>query len=112
MINWILSFGWNTLTFGPRRPIVCKPQVWSQDQPIAWRVTRFDLAELAKLRWIENWSRKDLARHFGKTETAIQQHFHKLKIRDFKVPGLDQKVRDRILKDLSGRRPIQKSPQK
>lgn len=77
------------------RPLF-EPLVFPQVKTIEWRAPRFDLAELAKLRWIENWSRKDLARHFGKTETAIQQYFHKLKLKKFRVQGLDRKTSQAI----------------
>lgn len=74
-----------------------------------WRAPRFDLAELAKLRWLEKWSRKDLTRRFGKTETAIQQHLHKLKLKRFEVPGLEPEARDRILQIQLEKRPTLKS---
>lgn len=60
------------------------------------RLARLDLAELARLCWIEKWSRKDLARRFGKTETAIEQHFHKLKLKDFNVEGLDPVTKEAV----------------
>jgi DNA-binding transcriptional regulator LsrR (DeoR family) len=41
-----------------------------------------NLAELAKLRWIEGWSRKKLAEHYGRTEDAIQNYFQKIKKKD------------------------------
>ena len=74
-----------------------EPQGWYEIEPIEWRAPKFDLAELAKLRWIEKLSRKELAKRFGKTEAAIQQHFHKLKLKDFRVPGLDLETRQMIL---------------
>jgi len=46
--------------------------------------------ELAKLRWIERWSRKQLAKHFGKTEMAIQNQFQKIKGHVFNLPGLSK----------------------
>jgi hypothetical protein len=77
---------------------VCEPLIASQDEYIKWRAPKFDLAELARLRWLENWSRKALAERFGKTEPAIQQHFHKLKVKDFRVDGLNARDRVEILR--------------
>ena len=53
-----------------------------------WREPRLDLAELAKLRWIEGLSRKVLAERYGRTEEAIQNCFQALKRKSFEVPGL------------------------
>ncbi len=47
--------------------------------PITWKEPRVDLRELAKLRFIHKWSRKQLVEHYGKTEWAIQSYFQKLK---------------------------------
>jgi DNA-binding transcriptional regulator LsrR (DeoR family) len=38
-----------------------------------------NLAELAKLRFIDGWSRQQLADHYGRTEDAIQNYFQKIK---------------------------------
>jgi biotin operon repressor len=57
----------------------------------------FDLAELAKRRWIEGLSRKELAHAYGKTECAIQSHFQELKRKGFRVPGLTADEREGIL---------------
>jgi hypothetical protein len=65
--------------------------------PIQWRDPRTHLTELAKLRWIEGWSRKRLAKHFGRTEMAIQNLFQKIKRQEFKLSGLSEDERRRIL---------------
>lgn len=64
--------------------------------PIQWRAPKIDLAELAKLRWIEKWSRKDLAERFQRTEVGIQYYFQKFKRDDFRIPGLSSVDRKRI----------------
>ena len=46
---------------------------------IEWQEPRVDLRELAKLRFIDGWSRKQLASHYGRTEEAIQNYFQKIK---------------------------------
>lgn len=46
---------------------------------IEWQEPRVDLRELAKLRFEDGWSRKQLAEHYGRTEDAIQNYFQKIK---------------------------------
>jgi hypothetical protein len=58
--------------------------------------TKLDLAELARLRWIESLSRKELAERFGKTEVAMQNYFQALRRMDFQVPGLTNEERRKI----------------
>ncbi|MEQ1877249.1 MAG: hypothetical protein ABL958_11420, partial [Bdellovibrionia bacterium] len=41
--------------------------------------------------WIEGWSRRKIARHYGKTEIAMQYYFQELKRRGFRVAGLSAK---------------------
>ena len=47
--------------------------------PVRWQEPRVDLRELANLRYVHNWSRKQLASHYGRTEDAIQNYFQKIK---------------------------------
>jgi len=70
---------------------------WVEEYPIQWREPKIDLAELAKRRWIEGMSRKELAQVYGKSESGIQNHFQELKRRGFRVPGLRDEERERIL---------------
>ncbi len=85
---------------GARGPRVEEPLAWAEEYPIRWWEPRFNLAELAKLRWIEGWSRKDLANMYGKTECAIQNRFQYLKRKGFRVYGLTPKE-SRMLLGLS-----------
>ncbi len=71
--------------------------VWIEIYPIQWREPRVDLAELAKLRWIEGLSRKQLAIKYAKTEEAIQNYFQALRRLDFRAHGLSEKERTDIL---------------
>lgn len=50
---------------------------------VQWCESRVNLAELAKLRFIDGWSRKQLAEYYGRTEMAIQNYFQNLKKKDF-----------------------------
>ena len=58
--------------------------------------------ELAKLRWIEGWSREMLASRSGKTEDAIQNYFQDLKRRNFQNFGLTPKEVKTIKKTVGG----------
>ncbi len=82
---------------GARGPIVVEPLTWVEEYPIQWREPRLDLAELAKLRWIQGLSRKELATRYGKTEVAMQNYFQALRLKDFQVPGLTIEERERII---------------
>lgn len=82
---------------GARGPIVEEPLTWVEAYPIQWREPRVDLAELAKLRWIEGWSRKDLAKKCGRTESAVQNYFQILRRLDFRVAGLSKTERKSIV---------------
>ena len=79
MVFYYSSFIWNLSILGARRPRVEEPLSWTEEYQIQWREARIDLAELARLRWIEGLSRKELAMRFGKTEVAIQNYFQLLR---------------------------------
>jgi hypothetical protein len=55
-----------------------------------------NLAELAKLRWIEGWSPKQLADHYQKTPVSIYNHCRKIKNKNFIVDGLTKVEREKI----------------
>jgi len=70
---------------------------WAETYPIEWREPRVDLGELAKLRWIEGLSRKELAERYGRTQGAVQNYFQILRRKNFVVPGLSNAERKEIL---------------
>ena len=80
----------NGFLSGARRPRVEELLVWAETYPIQWREPKVDFAELAKLRWIEGVSRKELAERYGRTECAIQNYFQELRRRKFRVSGLSK----------------------
>jgi DNA-directed RNA polymerase specialized sigma24 family protein len=57
------------------------------------------------LRWIKGFTAQELAERFGKTESAIHNHFQKLRKKDYRVPGLSEKERKEIMK-LMGTKPL------
>jgi hypothetical protein len=73
------KLGSNNIDIGARGPIVDEPLVVEQVCLMQWQESRVDLSELARLRWIEGWSRKQLAEYYGRTEMAIQNYFQKFK---------------------------------
>ncbi|MCO5114321.1 MAG: hypothetical protein M9899_09100 [Bdellovibrionaceae bacterium] len=82
---------------GARHPRIGEPLVKVETYSIQWREPRVDLAELAKLRWIEGYSRKQLAEKYGKTTVAIQNYFQELRRLRFCVSGLSEIEREEIL---------------
>lgn len=87
--------------FGERGPKLEEPLGWVITYPIQWRDPRVNLAELAKLRWIESWSREALAKRYGKSVDAIQCYFQHLKRKDFLNVGLTPKEVKTIKKTIS-----------
>jgi hypothetical protein len=74
-----------------------EPLVKVETYPIQWREPRLDLAALARLRWVEGYSRQQLAVKYGKTTVAIQNYFQELRRLDFRVSGLSKQEREKIL---------------
>jgi len=62
---------------------------------IQWSDSRVDLAELAKLRYIEGWSRKQLATHYNRSLWAISNYFQNIRKKNFNLPNLkpDEKLK-------------------
>ena len=58
---------------------------------------RLNLAELARLRWIEGLSTQELAKHFGKTLYAIENYYQAARRANFEIEGLAAKDRTQIL---------------
>ena len=75
----VSNVGLSSTTNGALRSKVEEPLTTGTLYPIQWRELRVNLAELAKLRFIDGWSRKQLAEHFGRTEIAIQYYFQIIK---------------------------------
>ncbi len=59
--------------------------------------TRLNLAELAKLRFLNGLDRKLLANHFGVTPNVISCTINRLKKSGFEIEGLAQGEREKIL---------------
>ena len=64
---------------GACHAIIKEPILLDMIYPVRWQDPRVDLRELANLRYVHNWSRKQLASHHGRTEDAIQNYFQKIK---------------------------------
>lgn len=84
------------LCFGAPGFRLGEPVAFGLTYQIQWFESRVNLAELAKLRWIEGWKYKDLALHFGRTRNAISNYCQKIRKQDFSLPGLTRREREKI----------------
>lgn len=64
--------------------------------PIQWRESRVNLAELAKLRYLEGWDRKKLAQHYGRTLNSITIYCQNIRRKDFNLEGLTAEEKEQI----------------
>ena len=76
--------------------MISEPLCWSIMYPASWLGPRFNLTELARFRWIDRKSRKELATYYGKTNNAIGCALYAIRRRDFDLPGLSSKEREDI----------------
>ncbi len=67
---------------------------------VQWKRSILDAAELAQKRFIEDWTIRQLAQHFGRSENAIQCAYNDLRRRKFKHPRIGEKLRKKILRSL------------
>lgn len=81
---------------GARGSRVEEPLLLGLSYEIQWHESRVNLAELAKLRWIEGWSYRKLANHLNRTPCAINNYCQKARKLDFKLPGLTKKEQAEI----------------
>ena len=61
------------LIFGGGCPNIVEPEPLTLKVEIAvlWKKEQLDLAELARLRWVEKWTRMQIADHFGLSRTTV-----------------------------------------
>ena len=83
-------------TNGARGTKLSEPLVLDTNYPIQWHEPRVDLAELAKLRYLEGWSRQRLASHYGRTLHAITNYCQSIRRKDFNLPGLTVEDKEKI----------------
>lgn len=81
---------------GARHPRIGEPLVKVETYPIQWREPRVDLAELAKLRYLEGWSRERLAQHYGRTLHAITAYCQNIRRKNFVLDELTEQEREKI----------------
>lgn len=86
----------NKLKNGAPRPMLREPLNLDIAYPIQWHESRVNLAELAKLRYLEGWSRDQLARHYGRTLNAITNYCQNIKCKNFELEGLSELEREKI----------------
>lgn len=66
------------------------------EYPIEWNESRVNLAELAKLRYIHDWSRQQLASHYGRTLGAITNYCQNIRRKNFNLDGLTVEEKEQI----------------
>jgi len=86
------------LKVGARQGTVKEQIVWAYEYPIQWREPSLNLTELARLRWINRISIKELARRFGKSKSSIDYHLGMIKKKNFHLVGLTETERDGIIR--------------
>ncbi|MBC7427958.1 MAG: hypothetical protein H7336_05045 [Bacteriovorax sp.] len=80
---------------GVRRNKVEEPLTTGTLYPIQWRELRVNLAELAKLRFIDGWSRQQLADHYQRTLYDITYYYQNIRKKDFDLQGLKKQELER-----------------
>lgn len=70
---------------------------WVQEYPITVGENRLNLAELAKLRFLDGLNRQILAKHFGVSLNVISCAINRMKSSGFEIVGLSQDEREKIL---------------
>jgi len=69
--------------------------------PAQWREPKFDLGELARLRFIEGYDQHALARHFEKSVFAIRYYYVTLRRTPLSKLRLSKKEQEQIKWKLS-----------
>ncbi|MBC7419386.1 MAG: recombinase zinc beta ribbon domain-containing protein [Bdellovibrio sp.] len=82
---------------GAHGPRLEEPLTMDKTYPIQWRDSRLNLAELAKLRWIDGMDTNSLAKHFNKSPYAIENYYRNIRRRNYKLDGLTKVESERIL---------------
>jgi hypothetical protein len=88
--------GSSTVGIGARGATLGEPLVVDTTYSIQWQGPRVNLAELAKLRYLEGWSRERLARHYGRTLNAITNYCQNIRRKGFEIEGLTKEEKDLI----------------
>ena len=86
--NFLRRESSNTASNGARVKILEEPLIAVTEYSIQWMDDRVDLGELAKLRYIEGWSRERLAKHYQKSRNAITNYCQNIRKKNFMLPGL------------------------
>jgi hypothetical protein len=82
--------------YGAPRTTLKEPLLFGTDYKVQWRESRVNLTELAKLRYIEGWSRQQLADHYQRTLFAITNYCQNIRKKDFNLDGLTSAEREKI----------------
>lgn len=89
----LLPPGGRSKRVGGRGNRVGEPLWIEEDYPIEWHEKKVDLGELARLRWIEGWSRPRIAQHYGKSVEFVAKGCRKIRELKFEIEGLSNQDR-------------------
>lgn len=81
---------------GALRKKLGEPLLLDQEYPIQWRESRVNLAELAKLRYLDGWDRKKLALHYQRTLGAITNYCQTIRKMNVNLEGLTDEEKRKI----------------
>jgi hypothetical protein len=65
---------------GGGEPNLCEPEPVTSKVTVAalWKREEIDPADLARLRWVENWPSRRLAEHFGVGRSTVKDLLRKI----------------------------------
>ncbi len=86
----------NKKNIGARRNKIEEPLLFGSQYQVQWRESRVNLAELAKLRWIDGWSCRQLSDHYQRPLFAIKNYCQNIRKKDFNLEGLTKAEREKI----------------
>jgi hypothetical protein len=73
---------------GARGPKLVEHRICVLSHQASWSSKKINLAELARLRWIENRSREEVADHFGASIETVKMHIRHLRSGRIQEVGL------------------------
>ena len=69
-----------------------------QEIRVMWERPKINLAELAKKRWIDGWSVKELGNEWGYKRTSIKAYLRRLRRGEIESISLEPEHREAIIK--------------
>ena len=67
------------MNYGARGAMLIEPMTVATEHPVQWREPKTDLAELARLRWINRWSRIRIANKLNRSPETVAMYLTRLR---------------------------------